>query len=209
MRVPQAFVRHALRWILEARHCRRGYRDPRKQRQRRGDRHVRGLQYAGPVPVGSSRGDCRPHDGRRPDASVLELGVQWRIHLHLDIQEGHQEAVEPGVAGQGARGLLAHPGFWRPARGLHGVLQGSGYPEGLPPMVYRLHSGGFGRPAPHYDSRLIGGHASRDPVVWCRLPSRRGFPQERNWYRSLAGQPRTQPWDFLAGWRSSLQGSLR
>ena len=40
-----------------------------------------------------------------------QLGVQWRIHLHLDIQEGHQEAVEPGVAGQGARGLLAHPGF--------------------------------------------------------------------------------------------------
>ena len=32
MRVPRAFVRHALRWILEARHRRRGYRDPRKRR---------------------------------------------------------------------------------------------------------------------------------------------------------------------------------
>ena len=203
MRVPRAFVRHALRWILEARHRRRGYGDPRKRRQRRGDRHVRGLRCAGPVPVGGSRGGCRPHDGGRPDPSALELGqgllpvvapqlgVQWRFHLHLDIQEGHQEAVEPGVAGQGARGLLAHPGFWRPARGLHGVLQGRGYPEGLPPMVYRLHSGGFGRPAPHYDFRLIGGHGPRDPVLGCRLPSRRGFPHERDQYRSVAGQPRT------------------
>ena len=54
-------------------------------------------------------------------------------------------------------------------------------------MVYRLHSGGFGRPAPHDDVRLIGGHGPRDPVLGRRLPSRRGFPQERDQYRSVAG----------------------
>ena len=127
MRVPRALLRHALRWIFETRHRRRGYGDPRKRRQRRGDRHEEGLRCAGPAPVGGSRGGCRPHVGGRPDPSALELGqrllpvvapqlgVQWRIHLHLDIQEGHQEAVEPGVAWQGARGLLAHPGVLTPS----------------------------------------------------------------------------------------------
>ena len=189
-RVPLASVRHTLRRVLEMRHRRRGYGYPGKRGQRRGDRHERGLRRFGPAPVGGSRGGSHPHDGGRLDPSALELGqgllsviapqlgVQWRTHLHLDTQEGHQEAVEPCVAGQGAGGLLAHPEFGRPARGPHGVLHGRGHLEGLTPMVYRHHPGGFGRPAPDDHICLVGGHGTRDPVLGCRLPPRCGLPQE-------------------------------
>ena len=101
VRVPRAPVRHTLCRVLEMRHGRRGYGYPRKRRQRRGDRHERGLRRLGPLPVGGSRGCGHQDDGGRPDPGALkpvqgflvviapQLGMQGRVHLHLDTQEGH------------------------------------------------------------------------------------------------------------------------
>ena len=57
------------------------------------------------LPPLPSVGGGHPHDRGRPDPRALELGqgllpvvapqlgVQGRTHLHLNTQEGHQEAV--------------------------------------------------------------------------------------------------------------------
>ena len=81
--VPRAPVRHAFRWILEMRHCRRGYGYPRRRRQRRGDCHERGLRRAGPASGGGCRGGGHPHDRGCPDPRALELGqdsCRWSPH---------------------------------------------------------------------------------------------------------------------------------
>ena len=122
-------------------------------------------------------------------ASELQLGqglvvvvapqpsMQGRAHLHLDSQEGNQEAVQPGIAGQCVRGLAAHPELRDPLFLFHGVLHGRGNPEGFPPVVHCRLAGGFGRPAAYDHVCPVGGHGGRDPVLGRRLPSRRGLLQ--------------------------------
>ena len=105
-------------------------------------------------------------------------GMQGRVHLHLDSREGHEEAVQPGITGQRARGLVAHPQLWDPFLHFHGILHGRVNPEGLPPVVHSRHAGGFGRPAANDHFRPVGGYGGRDPVLGRRLPSRRGLLQQ-------------------------------
>ena len=79
---------------------------------------------------------------------IPQPGAQRCIDLHLHTQKGHQDVVQSGVAGQRIRGLAAHLELRRPIFGLHGVLHGNSDLGRKPPVVHRLHLGGFGQPAP-------------------------------------------------------------
>ena len=76
-------------------------------------------------------------------------------------------------------------------------------------MVYGHQPSGFGRRDPDDNIFLVGGHGVRDPVLGCPLSPRCRLPLEGDWHGSVAGQPRTQPWDTLAGWRLPFEGTLQ
>ena len=92
--------------------------------------------------------------------------------------------------------------------GLHGVLHCSRHLDCTSPVVHGLHPGGLGHPAPDDRFRRVRGYCARDPILWRGLPPRWGCPQEGRQDGAVAGKPRPEAGNTLAGRRPLLEGSF-
>ena len=139
---------------------------------------------------------------------IPKVGVQRCNHLHLHTQKGHQEAVQPSITRQCMWELGAHLELQRPVFGLHGILPGSSDLNRMTPVAHCLHPGGLGHLATNEDLRGVRWYSARDPVFWSRRAPRCGCPQEGRREGTMAGKPRSEARDTVAGGLTFLQGPL-